>query len=339
MIKNKDNKILKDDKENNKNIIIEDKEEDILDAWTRKIIKYITIWIWIIVIILFFITNMFFNINTNQVWVTEWFFNKKIEVYDTSWIKVLNPFNLPKKTIYPLSLQSIQFSANLNNDSNVSNTTNNRNKLEIYNKTYKTNWLSVNTKEEINVIVSFWLTYRLKKDKDAIKQVYLNTGDGNFIEKIIVPSITSTISDFYSQYSLMDIVNKEKKNKEDQEEKNTLSIWTLLKARIADTLDKKWFTLENFTFSGMKTSNDIKKTIEQLFDTKNQLEIEKTKYKTLELKNKNKLKEFELTKNIYDNIKKSDINIDDYQKIKMVQIFENKWNGNLIPEWLNDLLK
>ena len=56
-------------------------------------------------------------------------------------------------------------------------------------------------------MVNLSISYRLKDDKNSIEYVYNNTWDWNFIEKIVIPTVSSTVSNVYSQYTLMDIVN------------------------------------------------------------------------------------------------------------------------------------
>ena len=317
---------------------IEWKEEDFMDDNMKKIVKYIVIWLSSIFLIIFIFMYTFFNVNNNSVWVTEWFFSKDITIYNESGIKVINPFALNTKTTYPTSLQSIIFvddEINTVIESKTDENTIQNRKTNIYDEIYKTKGLKVNTKDEINLTVWLTISYKLKSDIESVTYVYNNTWNGNFIEKIVIATITSSVSDIYSQYSLMDIVNKWEK----KEWATEVSIWTLLKEKITNELDKRGFQLETFTFSGVQTSDWITKTIETLFNTQNELELEKTKFQTLELKNKNALKELELTNGIYSEINKNNLSVEDYQKIKMIQIFEEKWDWNTIPNWLRELLK
>jgi len=327
-------------------IIIEWNEEAIFDDTTKKIWKYLVIIFSILFFLVVWIYYTFFNINNNEVWLTDSFFSKNIEVYNKSGIKIINPFNFNKKITYPTYIQTIKFDGKAKEeelkkqeimDNNKNLKTNNKN--NIYTETYISDSLKVNTKDEISVKVGLTVSYKLKTDPTSIKYVYNNSWNWNFVEKIVLPTITSAVSSVYSQYKLMDIVSKKATINDKNEDNIKASIWTLLKDKIKNELDKKWFNLINFTFSWTQASDSITKTLENLFSTQNQLQLEKTRFDTLVLKNKNALKELELINHIDKDLKENGINIDNYQKIKMIQIFEKKWNGNTIPNWLADILK
>lgn len=329
LIHEKEEKYIIDENIENNKLITEWKEEDILDASLIKSFKYIISIIVILFILFSIIYYSVFNISNNNIWVTEWFFTKKIEVYSKSGIKFLNPFGFNKKTTYPNYIQNISFSDTWKWENKNSNNKN----INIYDEEYKYWSLRVNTKDGISVNVLLSVSYRIKTDSQSVIYVYNNTWNWNFVDKIVKPTITSSISDVYSKYTLMDIVNKTKAKGE------VLAISSILEEKIKTELANKWFELENFTFSWINKSAEITKTIEELFNTQNQLELEKTKFNTLELKNKNALKELELTTKIAQNIKQNNISIWEYQKIKMLQIFQDKWNWNTIPNNLNKLLQ
>lgn len=327
-IKKNQKNIIQDNHNQVWDIIVEWQEDEILDENLKKILKRIFIWLIWFILLIFIFTYSFFNIKNNFVGITEWFFVKNINVYTQWGIKLINPFNLNIKTTYPLYTQTISFDSK--NKDNIVDL------KKIYDQTYKADWLRVNTKDEIPITIKLNISYKLKNNDNSIISVYNKSWNGNFIEKIVLPTITSAVSDVYSQYKLIDIVNKSKDNKVD---KDVLSLSNILKERIKSELEKEWFILENFTFWWIESSEWITKTIEELFNTQNQLELEKTKIEIVELKNKNALKELELINDIYKEVKDKNISIDDYQKIKMIQIFQDKWNWNIIPSWLNDLIK
>jgi len=54
--------------------IVEDEENEIADKETKRLLKIIFIWLWLLLFLSVLISNMFFNIPANKVWVTEIFF-------------------------------------------------------------------------------------------------------------------------------------------------------------------------------------------------------------------------------------------------------------------------
>lgn len=338
------NKELKNEKNIDKKEL-ENKEKEIIDIDDKedeqfnKILKFVWIGVFLFIFLFWFINYTFLNIKNNSVMITESFFSKKLDIYNDSGIRLLNPLQFPKKTEYTFSLQNVSFQDSKSIDEqnkNDINTTGVVNKNNVYNETFIEDSISVNTKDEISIKVKLDVSYRLKNDIDSITKVYKNTWNGNFIEKIVLPTITSSVSSVYSQKKLMSIVNKDTNNENILED---ISISTLLKDKITSELDKVWFEVVSFTFWGITPSEWVTKTLEELFNSQNKLEIERTKSDILTLKNENSLKELELTSSIHKELEKNNIDISEYQKIKMIQIFEDKWNWNTIPNNLSELLK
>jgi len=299
-------------------------KKDINDITTNllevKFKKYFIRWIIVLIVIfLWYILYPFFNVPVWKIWIVENFFTKKISVEKT-WLNIINPFSI--KILYDNNYQIIDFNwIKKEENKNIWLYDNLKSKTDYSNLPLA----NVITKDWNNLDLNLTLIFKIKETE--IINIYTKSRD-KYIDLLVLPAISKWLSNVFGSKDFYSVVSDDKWTNLSEE----------LKKSISEELEKNWFEMITLSFKKIVPSAELAKRIESIFDSQKELKlIELWKQKTLlqleiqELDNNSKIEL--LTK-----LKQKWISIDEYTKLKTINTFEEKWNWNIIPEWLLNII-
>lgn len=184
---------------------------------------------------------------------------------------------------------------------------------------------NVITKDWNNLDLKLSLIFKIKEEE--VINIYKKWKD-KYIDLLVLPAIFKWLNNIFWSKDFYSIINNDK----------WVNLLEELKKSIWEELEKNWFEMITLNFKKIVPSTELAKRIETIFDSQKELKlIELWKEKRLmqleieKLDNNSKI-EF-LTK-----LKKEWITIDEYIKLKTINTFENKWNWNIVPEWLLNII-
>lgn len=322
---------------------------DELDKRFTSIIKYV-----ILLIVLFIVIFLLFPFLNVKIWnfaIQESVISKNITIYKEPWVYFINPFN--KTTLLPAINQKITFSKELTNNIITEKEQQDKVNVTLY---WKSNEIQTNIQKQAiktvlkwgyNIAIDLSISYNISNNEDSIKEIYKKSW-ASYNENILIPIIESTVADFFGNYSFSDLINISSNDIEikSDELKSNINIRQELSQRLKDNMNNNWFALISFNLWQIHYSEELKTKIEEIFQKQKELlELRITKdkkqieWEIIELTNINNSKQNEAIRNLIKFLNKDQISIDDYNKIKLINIVENKWNWDILPDNVSTLLK
>lgn len=291
-------------------------ETDWLELSFSKYIKVLSA-VAVLALLIYFLFP-FFNVPVGKIGLVEWFFSKDISVLK-SWVHTINPFST--KVLYNGGYEVIDF-----------------NGIEVKEKG---GWMYDNivsnvdyskmplaqaiTRDWHNLSINMSVTFRLKDDEKSLISIYDKSKD-KYVSTIVIPSISKAMGDVFGWKDFYSVVSSKE------------SLSDEIKKSISQEFEKNGIELITYSFNKIAYSDALEKRVEEIFDSQKERKLaELWKEKVEILINTQKI-ENEAKIELLNAIKSKWLNVDDYVKLKMVKSFEEKWNWNVVPQWLMDLL-